>query len=95
MRRTFPHLPAAAFASWLIRRPHAARATDHLRPQALLVADGRATRVQDDLVFGEFGGVNPSITGSATYTLLRPEKMEELFKHDVGDDRACTRYELA
>lgn len=39
--------------------------------------------IQDFLVFGEFGGVNPSVTDSSTYTFLSPEKMEELFDHEI------------
>ena len=42
-----------------------------------------AARIQDFLVFGEFGDVNPSITDSSTYTFLSPEKMAELFEHDI------------
>lgn len=42
-----------------------------------------ATRIQDFLVFGEFGDVNPSITDSSTYTFLSPEKMEALFEHEI------------
>jgi Cystathionine beta-lyases/cystathionine gamma-synthases len=42
-----------------------------------------ASRVQDYLVFGEFGDVNPSITDSSTYTFLSPERMEELFEHEI------------
>lgn len=42
-----------------------------------------ATRVQDYLVFGEFGDVNPSITDSSTYTFLTQEKMEEAFEHEI------------
>lgn len=42
-----------------------------------------ATRVQDYLVFGEFGDVNPSITDSSTYTFMSPEKMEEVFEHEI------------
>ena len=42
-----------------------------------------ATRVQDYLVFGEFGDVNPSITDSSTYTFLRPETMQEVFEHEI------------
>ncbi|MFC1611440.1 aminotransferase class I/II-fold pyridoxal phosphate-dependent enzyme [Myxococcota bacterium] len=41
-----------------------------------------ASAIQDLLVFGEFGGVNPSITDSATYTFLSPETMEEAFEHE-------------
>ncbi len=42
-----------------------------------------ATRVQDFLVFGEFGDVNPSITDSSTYTFLSPERMAESFEHEI------------
>jgi len=39
--------------------------------------------IQDYLVFGEFGDVNPSITDSSTYTFISPDKMEELFEHEI------------
>lgn len=39
--------------------------------------------IQDFLVFGEFGDVNPSITDSSTFTFLSPERMEELFEHEI------------
>lgn len=39
--------------------------------------------IQDNLIFGEFGGVNPSITDSVTFTFMSPEKMEELFEHEI------------
>ncbi len=42
-----------------------------------------ASRVQDFHVFGEFGGVNPSITDSATFTFLTAETMEALFDHEI------------
>ncbi len=42
-----------------------------------------ASKVQDFLVFGEFGDVNPSITDSSTYTFKSPERMEELFDHEI------------
>ena len=42
-----------------------------------------AARVQDFLVFGEFGDVNPSITDSSTFTFMSPEKMEEVFEHEL------------
>ena len=32
--------------------------------------------IQDYLVFGEFGDVNPSITDSSTFTFMSPEKMK-------------------
>jgi methionine-gamma-lyase len=42
-----------------------------------------ADRLQDYLVFGEYGGVNPSIEDSSTFTFLSVEKMEELFEHEI------------
>jgi methionine-gamma-lyase len=42
-----------------------------------------STEIQDYLVFGEYGDVNPSITDSSTYTFLSPEKMKELFEHEI------------
>lgn len=42
-----------------------------------------SSKIQDFLVFGEFGDVNPSITDSSTYTFISPERMEELFDHEI------------
>jgi len=42
-----------------------------------------SARVQDYLVFGEFGGVNPSIEDTSTYTFLSVDKMAELFEHEI------------
>lgn len=42
-----------------------------------------ASEIQDYLVFGEFGEVNPSINDSSTYTFLNPGTMEELFDHEI------------
>ncbi|MGE5680149.1 MAG: aminotransferase class I/II-fold pyridoxal phosphate-dependent enzyme [Bacillota bacterium] len=42
-----------------------------------------SSKIQDHLVFGEFGDVNPSITDSSTYTFLSAEKMKELFDHEI------------
>lgn len=39
--------------------------------------------IQDHWVFGEYGDVNPSITDSSTYTFMSPEKMRELFDHEI------------
>lgn len=39
--------------------------------------------IHDYLVFGEFGDVNPSITDSSTFTFLSPERMEEVFDHEI------------
>ncbi|MBI5509436.1 MAG: aminotransferase class I/II-fold pyridoxal phosphate-dependent enzyme [Deltaproteobacteria bacterium] len=42
-----------------------------------------ASAIQDLLVFGEFGDVNPSVTDSVTYTFLSPQRMEEAFEHEI------------
>lgn len=42
-----------------------------------------SSEIQDYLVFGEYGDVNPSITDSSTYTFLNPETMKELFDHEI------------
>lgn len=42
-----------------------------------------STGIHDYLVFGEFGDVNPSITDSSTFTFHNPEKMEEVFDHEI------------
>ncbi|MDJ0755448.1 MAG: aminotransferase class I/II-fold pyridoxal phosphate-dependent enzyme [Ardenticatenaceae bacterium] len=39
--------------------------------------------IQDYLVFGEYGGVNPSVTDSSTFTFLDPATMSELFEHEI------------
>ena len=39
-----------------------------------------ANNVQDLQYFGEFGGVNPSITDSSTFTFLHADSMSELFE---------------
>ena len=42
-----------------------------------------ASKIQDHLVFGEYGGVNPSITDSSTFTFMEIEKMKALFEGEV------------
>jgi methionine-gamma-lyase len=42
-----------------------------------------ASEIQDYLVFGEFGEVNPSINDSATYTFMSPDTMKERFEHEI------------
>lgn len=42
-----------------------------------------ATAIQNYLVFGEFGDVNPSICDSSTYTFHSVAMMEELFNHEI------------
>lgn len=39
--------------------------------------------IQDYLVFGEFGDVNPSVSDSSTFTFLSTDKMKEIFEHEV------------
>jgi methionine-gamma-lyase len=48
-----------------------------------------ATRIQDLLQFDEFGGVNPAITDSSTFTFLDPETMTETF---LGHTEGCFLY---
>ncbi|WP_321996098.1 aminotransferase class V-fold PLP-dependent enzyme [Draconibacterium orientale] len=48
-----------------------------------------AKRIFDIQQFGEFGGVNPSITDSSTYTFLEGETMEETF---LGHMEGCFLY---
>lgn len=42
-----------------------------------------ADQIQDLQYFGEFGGVNPSISDSSTFTFLKAGKMEELFEKEI------------
>lgn len=42
-----------------------------------------ASEIQDYLVFGEYGEVNPSINDSSTYTFMSPDTMEALFDHEI------------
>ncbi len=49
----------------------------------------QANNLQDFQIFGEFGGVNPSITDSATFTFLAAETMEALFDHEI---KGCYLY---
>jgi methionine-gamma-lyase len=48
-----------------------------------------ASRIQDLHQFGEFGGVNPSITDSSTYTFLEGDTMEDTF---LGETQGCFLY---
>lgn len=48
-----------------------------------------ATRIQDLKQFGEFGGVNPSITDSSTYTFMHAHDMEDTFH---GQMQGCFLY---
>ncbi len=42
-----------------------------------------AQNIQNLQFFGEFGGVNPSIEDSSTYTFMKADKMEEVFAKDI------------
>ncbi len=42
-----------------------------------------AQSIQNLQLFGEFGGVNPSIEDSSTYTFLKADKMEEVFEKEI------------
>jgi methionine-gamma-lyase len=42
-----------------------------------------AQNIQNLQYFGEFGGVNPSIEDSSTYTFLKAAKMEEVFEKEA------------
>lgn len=48
-----------------------------------------ADRIQDLQYFGEFGGVNPSISDSSTYTFLSAKKMFDTFE---GNTEGCYLY---
>jgi len=48
-----------------------------------------ASRIQDLRHFGEFGGVNPSITDSSTYTFLEADTMADTFH---GETEGCFLY---
>lgn len=48
-----------------------------------------ASEIQDLLQFGEFGGVNPSITDSATFTFMQAQTMSDTFK---GEAEGCFLY---
>lgn len=48
-----------------------------------------ANEIQDLQYFGEFGGVNPSISDSSTYTFLSAKKMSDTFE---GNTEGCYLY---
>lgn len=48
-----------------------------------------ANRIQDLQFFGEFGGVNPSITDSSTFTFLQAQTMADVFE---GKIEGCYLY---
>ena len=48
-----------------------------------------AEKIQDIQYFGEYGGINPSISDSSTYTYLAGKTMEKVFD---GDKEGCYLY---
>ena len=48
-----------------------------------------ANQIQDLEQFGEFGGVNPAITDSATFTFMQAKTMLETF---TGEEKGCFLY---
>ena len=48
-----------------------------------------ADAIQDQQNFGEFGGVNPSISDSSTFTYLEGHTMEDVFE---GEREGCYLY---
>ena len=42
-----------------------------------------ASKIQDLLLFGEYGEVNPSISDSSTFTFMSADKMKEIFDHEI------------
>ena len=48
-----------------------------------------ANKIQDLQYFGEFGGVNPSISDSSTYTFLAAKSMMDTFE---GNTEGCYLY---
>ncbi|MCF6296940.1 MAG: PLP-dependent transferase, partial [Flavobacteriaceae bacterium] len=48
-----------------------------------------ADKIQDLQYFGEFGGVNPSISDSSTYTFISAKTMMDTFE---GNAEGCCLY---
>ena len=53
------------------------------------MSNNPADRVQDLQNFGEFGGVNPSIADSSTFTYLKASTMQAVFE---GEQEGCHLY---
>jgi methionine-gamma-lyase len=53
-----------------------------------------ADNIQDLQYFGEFGGVNPSISDSSTYTFLSAKTMFDTFEGNMENFCYCTRRRL-
>ena len=62
--------------------------TIHLK-QTIMSKFNPADKIQDLQYFGEFGGVNPSISDSSTYTFLSAKTMFDTFE---GNAEGCYLY---
>ena len=51
-----------------------------------------ANQIQDLQFFGEFGGVNPSITDSSTFTFLKAQTMGDVFDGKIEGCYLCSRH---
>ncbi len=58
-------------------------------PKQLIMAFKPADKIQDLQYFGEYGGVNPSISDSSTYTFLSAKTMFDTFE---GNAEGCYLY---
>lgn len=58
-------------------------------PKKLIMAFKPADKIQDLQYFGEYGGVNPSISDSSTYTFLSAKTMFDTFE---GNAEGCYLY---
>ena len=52
------------------------------------MSNNPADRIQDLQNFGEFGGVNPSIADSSTFTYLKASTMQAVLK-EIKKDVTC------
>ena len=53
-----------------------------------------ANKIQDLQFFGEFDGVNPSISDSSTYTFLSANSMSETFEGKMGLSEGLIRFSV-
>ena len=61
----------------------------NLKPKTIMSNFNPADNIQDLQYFGEFGGVNPSISDSSTYTFLSAKTMFDTFE---GNAEGCYLY---
>lgn len=57
--------------------------SDEVCKKLIIMKFNPAQSIQNLQFFGEFGGVNPSIEDSSTYTFLKADKMEEVFEKEI------------